>query len=280
MKKTFQDGIRLMWVPALVGILFITACAKPTTRAPKLDASQVAAERAAQEQAVQRGQSETQSGQPINMLSMQEVMARLNRVSPKVQQSGTEICQQMYGNRKQCSFSFALADQDVLNAWADGKGVYITPKMVSFAATDEELANVLSHEYAHNVLSHPQSTGQNAAAGAIGGLLLDTLARSQGFDTGNAFSKIGAEQGQYHYSVAFEREADYVGMYILANAGYRVDGALNFWRKFTAQDGHGLERSRSHPSNPERTVAMQKTIDEINAKRAAKQPLLPEMKTK
>lgn len=255
-------------------LLALVSCAKPTTRAPKLDPSQVQAERAAQRQVAEQ----SAGGAQVAVLPTEEVIARLNRVAPKVQQAGTMVCQQMYGTRRNCGFAFKLANQDLLNAWADGEAVYITPKMVSFASSDEELANVLAHEYAHNVLQHPQSTGQNAAAGAIGGMLIDLLAKSQGYDTGNAFSKIGGEVGQYHYSVAFEREADYVGMYVLANAGYRVDGALDFWRRFTTQDPNGLYASQSHPSNPERTVAMQRTIVEIDAKRAANRPLLPDMR--
>lgn len=281
MKKNARSiAIKYIRSILILSSIALTACAKPTTNAPKLEKSQVAAERAAQQQMINGVQASSQSSQPIALQPPTEVKARLDRVAPKVQQSGTVICQQIYGPKRACSFSFALADQDVLNAWADGKGVYITPKMVSFASTDEELANVLSHEYAHNILQHPQSTGQNAAAGAIGGLLLDTLAKSQGLDTGGQLSKLGADYGQYHYSIAFEREADYVGMYVLTNAGYRVDGALDFWRRFTTQDPNGLYGSRSHPSNPERTVAMQNTINEINSKKAAGAPLLPEMKKK
>lgn len=280
MKKQTISSYILIAISLLGSAFVLASCAKPMTSAPKLEAADVAAERAAQQQMISQAHGASAATADVALLSMEEMTARMNRVSPRIQKSGTEICQQMWGNKQNCSFSFAIANQDVLNAWADGKGVFITPKMISFARTDEELANVLAHEYAHNVLNHPQSTGQNAAVGSIGGLLLDTLASSQGLNTGGQFSKIGADFGQYHYSVAFEKEADYVGLYILANAGYDVNGAVNFWARFTTQNSAGLERSRSHPSNPERSVAMRSTIAEIKQKQSTNQPLFPNLKKK
>lgn len=260
----------------LISLSFgLVACAKPQTSTPTLDGASINAERAAQQRMINEQQGKAAN---IELLPQDQIIARMNRVAGPIQKAGTEICQQMYGANQACSYEIGLADQDVLNAWADGKGVYITPKMVSFAKNDEELANVLAHEYAHNILRHPQSTGQNAAAGAIGGMLLDVLANSQGYDTGGQFSKIGGNIGQYHYSVAFEKEADYVGQYVLARAGYNPAGADDFWRRFSIQDPNGLYGSRSHPSNPERTLAMQKTAQEIAAKKASGQPLLPNLK--
>ena len=109
-------------------------------------------------------------------------------------------------------------------------------------------------------------------------MLLDMLAQSQGIETGGQISKIGAGIGQYHYSVDFEKEADYVGLYILARAGYDVNGANDFWRRFTVQNPGGLKSSYTHPSNPERTLSMKKTAAEIEAKKKSGQPLLPNLR--
>lgn len=274
MMKFAKSAHMLLIFPLIMGL---SACAKPVTRAPKLDALNVEQERLSQQKMLDQ---QTVKEVPVVMQPPAQVTARLAAVAPRIQKSGTEICQQMWGAGAACSFAFGQSDEDVLNAWADGKGVFITPKMVSFAASDEELANVLAHEYAHNVLKHPQSTGQNATAGALGGMLLDVLAKSQGIETGGQLSKLGGGIGQYHYSVDFEREADYVGMYILARAGYNVDGATDFWRRFTTQNPGGLYGSRSHPSNPERTLSMKKTAREITAKQQAGVVLLPNLRQK
>ena len=41
-----------------------------------------------------------------------------------------------------------------LNAWADGRYVVVTTRMMAFAADDAELAFVVAHEMAHNLLHH------------------------------------------------------------------------------------------------------------------------------
>jgi hypothetical protein len=43
------------------------------------------------------------------------------------------------------------------------------------------------------------------------------------------------------FSQDFEREADYVGMYLLARSGRQVAGAAGFWRRM-AQESPGEER--------------------------------------
>lgn len=43
---------------------------------------------------------------------------------------------------------------DDLNAWADGRNIVVTARMMRFAATDDELAFVVAHEMAHNLLGH------------------------------------------------------------------------------------------------------------------------------
>lgn len=254
----------------------LTACAKPITNAPKLDSGQLNAERRAQQQMLDSKGSAKAA--PVAMQSPQLVRDRLTRVAARIGKSGTSTCWQMFGNNQPCSFDFQLVEDDKLNAWADGKSIYITPTMISFASTDEELANVLAHEYAHNVLKHPQSTMQNVTMGSVGGMLLDVLAQSQGVNTGGALSKLGGSAAQLHYSIDFEKEADYVGLYILARADYNANGASEFWRKFTVQTGGGVEGSATHPSNPERTLAMRKTADEIQAKKASGQTLLPNLR--
>jgi len=103
----------------------------------------------------------------------------------------------------------------------------------------------------------------------------DVLAQSQGFDTGGKIGQLGANQALLKYSASFENEADYVGLYILARAGYNIDDAPGFWRSMSLQVPQAIYASSTHPNNPTRTIAMQKTVAEIHAKEQAHQPLLP-----
>ncbi len=258
----------------LAVLLLVTACAKPVTRAPKLDPNEVAAERAAEQQMLQ----EASVNPSISQITSAEVSDRINRTAPAIQKAGRQICRELRGLRQNCTFNFAVKNDKAVNAYADGETVYVTPAIVALTQTQEELAMVLAHEYAHNILEHPQGAGMNAAAGSIVGTVIDQVAGSQGVPTGGLFSNVGGNLGAYHYSVPFEKEADYVGLYILARADFDLERGTNIWRRLSMVDAKGLYTSTTHPGNPERVVAMRRTITEIRAKQTERQPLLPEMR--
>ena len=74
-----------------------------------------------------------------------------------------------------------------------------------------------------------------------------------------------------------EAEADYVGMYILANAGYEYANASDLWRRMSQKDPDAIWLSTTHPSNPERYVALPRHnfIDEIAQANFQRLGLLP-----
>lgn len=53
-----------------------------------------------------------------------------------------------------CGGRFAMLQRSSLNAWADGRYVAVTAPMMDFAPDDQELAFVVAHEMAHNILDH------------------------------------------------------------------------------------------------------------------------------
>jgi Zn-dependent protease with chaperone function len=172
-----------------------------------------------------------------------------------------------------CDYPVELADQDIVNAFADGKKIYVTKGMMRFINDDRELALVISHELAHNTMGHIDKKRGNAM---IGGLV-DVLAAAYGVNTQGAFSKMTGAA----YSQDFEMEADYVGLYAMALSGAEVDGVANFWRRLGAANPGSIGQQgyfSSHPSSPERFLAIEKAAAEIKAKRLAGKPLRPEMK--
>lgn len=177
-----------------------------------------------------------------------------------------------------CSYTTAAAKSDVLNAWADGKQITVTSAMMRFAGSDDELAVVVSHELAHNAKRHMDAKKKNATFGAILGAALDVAAATQGINTGGGFTKSGAEVGASSYSQDFEREADYVGMYILARAGRPYADAPNFWRRMGQESPGSIRYASTHPTSAERFIRLDRTVAEIQAKVAAGAPLLPEAK--
>jgi hypothetical protein len=174
-----------------------------------------------------------------------------------------------------CDYPVIVGPGDEVNAYADGNKVVIQKGLMRFAESDEEIALVVAHELAHNAMTHVQSQTTNYWLGSV----VDILAAAYGINTGGLFGALAAN----YYSKDFEAEADYVGLYMLARAGHKVDGAPLFWRRLAAENPGSINQRgmlASHPTTPERFVAMEATIREIEAKRAAGQPLLPDMEKK
>ncbi|WP_119459136.1 M48 family metallopeptidase [Rhodospirillaceae bacterium SYSU D60014] len=181
--------------------------------------------------------------------------------------------------REICDYPVEMTLDDQINAFADGKAIYVTRGMMRFATSDQELSLVIAHELAHNVMGHIDAKQDNAIAGGFGGLLLDILAAAGGVNTGGAFSDAGMKAGASSYSVEFEHEADYVGLYFMANAGLEIDGVANFWRRMATVNSGAISRASTHPTTPSRFLAIEAAVDEIKRKQTAGLPLSPTMKS-
>lgn len=101
-----------------------------------------------------------------------------------------------------CGGKPVLYSKGGLNAWSDGKYIALTNTMMKFASDDSELAFVVSHEMAHNLLEHARKLR--------GKLML--------------LASLGIGSGKIKNS---EIEADQLGAEILVSAGYDVEGALS-----------------------------------------------------
>ena len=171
-------------------------------------------------------------------------------------------------------YVYILHTEEDFNAFADGKSIFLTSGILRFAQSDDELALIVGHELAHNVMTHMRTKTANYLLGTI----LDIAAAAGGVDTQNAFGKIASQA----HSKKFEQEADYVGLYIMARAGIEIQESADFWRRFAAEIPKSIRRNfmSTHPSSPERFLAMEQTIEEIQLKREAGLPMVPEMKKK
>lgn len=174
-----------------------------------------------------------------------------------------------------CKYLVCLVPDDRINALTDGQNIFIFSGLVRFAESDDELALVVAHEVAHTVLGHVQKKRGNVLLGSIFDVL---ILATTGLSTGGAFGKLGGAA----FSKGFEFEADYAGLYIAARAGYDITNAPNFWRRIATEHPQSMEKSyaASHPSTPERFVAMERTIQEIKEKQRLGKPLIPEPKEK
>ena len=142
--------------------------------------------------------------------------------------------------RPACLSRVHLARSGQANAFADGLHVLVTTRIVAMARSDDELAFVLAHEMAHNILQH--AAEMRAKRGSRGL-----------FRTGRIVRRT-------------EREADLLGADITRAAGYDADGAAEVLRvvdrgplHLSFLDGHDGAASRiaairahlaSHPPGP------------------------------
>ncbi len=172
-----------------------------------------------------------------------------------------------------CGYPFYLVDGSDLNASADGDVVRYYRGMLRFAQSDDEIALVLGHELAHNVMRHIQKSQINRVAGAIGGALLDAALGGDG-----DLAEIGASIGDAAFSQAFETEADYVGLYFAARAGYGANEPEKLWRRMSTLDPSQIRKGSSHPPNAARYLSLAATQREIAEKKEAGLPLVPRLK--
>lgn len=196
------------------------------------------------------------TGQPTNFL--------VNRESLEVSLDVTPV--------KACSYLVAVTGDDQVNAFADGKNIYITSGMLRFAESDTEVSTVLGHELAHNAMGHIEKKRGNQLLGTV----FDLVAAAYGVNTQNAFGNAAAQA----YSQDFEAEADYVGLYALELSGASIVEAPDFWRRMGANSPGSIKTtySSTHPGTAERYLALDGTVKEIENKKANGEPLQPNIR--
>jgi Zn-dependent protease with chaperone function len=174
-----------------------------------------------------------------------------------------------------CNYPISIDHQShAINAYADGKSIVITAGMMNFARADEELALVVAHEMAHNTMAHMEAKQTNRLGGLFADLALTVLTKGAYRDT--SISNIAGRA----YSKEFESEADYVGLYIMAKSGYKIDDAPKFWRSMAIAHPGNIKSNHtaSHPSTAARMVALDAAVIEIRQKQIANEALTPNLK--
>ena len=141
-----------------------------------------------------------------------------------------------------CLGRVRLARSTQVNAFATGRTVVMTLAMLSFLESDDELAVVLGHELAHNILKHPATRTEE---GLLAGLGIKA-------------------------SAMWKREAaaDRFGLRLMAAAGYDLDSAIPFWRRYLRKYDWFPQLFRSHPSLGAREKIAADEIAAIRRERA------------
>jgi hypothetical protein len=167
-----------------------------------------------------------------------------------------------------CAFAIELGNADSVNAYADGSRVMVTRGLIAFTRNDNELAYVVAKTMAHNMLGHAAMQRNAATIGDIINSLISVRP-----DT----SMLIGSGGIKAMPADLDAAADRLSVYLLARAGYDIDGAANFWKRLhgtyppTILNGYVA----NHPATNARVAALEKAENEVKAKRAGKKPLVP-----
>tara|TARA_B100000678_G_scaffold90338_2_gene75208 strand:+ start:2085 stop:3080 length:996 start_codon:yes stop_codon:yes gene_type:complete len=121
-------------------------------------------------------------------------------------------------------------------ALADGTRILVGDRFPGLAYSDDELAAVLAHEMAHNILGHIDFLVENGRSGGFG--------RNS------------------------ERDADRLMPWLLANAGYDPDAATRMMQQYGPRHSGGIFRSRSHDGWDERVELIEEQVKEVKRRQS------------
>ncbi len=185
-----------------------------------------------------------------------------------------------------CDVGLRLDPSSGYGGYTDGDTIWLTSGMLRDIEDDRQIQFVVGHELAHALGRHPRKTVWNsvvtgavvivpvvAVGGAVVDSMLDLLGREPVPPPGqDAAAAVAASLTR---SRAFEREADYVGLYLFARINPDLDRVGDIFRALAAEGPLSAWRARSHPNVPERLLALERTAQEIRRRRAAGEDLVP-----
>lgn len=193
--------------------------------------------------------------------------AMLAAVTRRVAAAADPLCAAQFGQA--CGFVVRLDPSETARAAADGRGrVSVSVGMVRLVEGEDELAAVVGHEFGHHLAGHlgRQSTRGTAAAMAASALLgaVVPFGGVAAWALGQGAAELGAYTARLAFSKQEEREADYLGAYLVARAGYDLERSGRLWTRL-ARPGAPATAGLlgSHPADAERLALWRRTTEEI-----------------
>ena len=151
-----------------------------------------------------------------------------------------------------CPTRFQVISGGSPDARADGVYVQIQDGISRYVRDDGELASVIAHEFAHNVLRHRER--------------LSALQVRRGLAANFGRSAVLTRES--------EAEADRLSVYLLHRAGFDPESAVRFWSRF-GRRGLNWLTSPTHPGWRRRIALFQQEIAVIRSAEAAGVPPRP-----
>ncbi len=136
-------------------------------------------------------------------------------------------------------FQFYVVDRPELNAFASAGGrIYITRKMIAFVRTEDELAGIIGHELGHGIVRHASIDMTRDFKELLG---IDKVGdRKDIFEKFNRMidnQRTKRLKGRRGHEDDQQLEADRIGFYAMAAAGYDPKAIVSAWDRLAQTEG-------------------------------------------
>jgi predicted Zn-dependent protease len=174
------------------------------------------------------------------------------------------------------SFRFFIVNKNEINAFAFfGGNVVVNTGLITLADTESELASVLAHEISHVTQRHlarrldeQNRTSSLTYAGVISSVLLTLINPSVGIAALQT-TMAASQQASINYTRGNEKEADRVGIQLLANTGFDPQGAPDFFSKMSEKFRYASKQPAmllTHPLSDDRITDARLRAHQFQAK--------------
>ena len=155
-------------------------------------------------------------------------------------------------------WEYTLIESEQVNAWCmpGGKIAFYTG-ILPIAANEPGVAAIMGHEVAHALANHGQQRMSAAylqqGLAVAGNVALANDQQALGIFN-QSYGIVSNVAGMLPFSRSHETEADKIGLYLMAIAGYNPDEASVLWERMKANSGGQAppEFLSTHPSNDSR----------------------------
>lgn len=162
------------------------------------------------------------------------------------------------GYLKDYKWEYTLIESEQVNAWCmpGGKIAFYTG-ILPIAQNETGIAAIMGHEVAHALANHGQQRMSAAylqqGLAVAGNVALSKDQQALGIFN-QSFGVVSNVAGMLPFSRSHETEADKIGIYLMAIAGYNPDEASVLWERMKANSGGQAppEFLSTHPSNDSR----------------------------
>jgi len=151
-------------------------------------------------------------------------------------------------------YSFNVINVREINAFAlPGGPMYVNRGMIQAAAVEGEIAGVMAHELSHVILRHGTAGAtkqQPFAIGAIAGAIAGTIIGGRVGQVVAQGSQFGLGTYFLRYSREYEKQADLLGVQLMARAGYNPIDLVHIFQTIEKQGGGSGPQFMSDHPNP------------------------------